>query len=143
MKYKKPLPLTHLLTSHLLTSPKEDKMRTHKDLDVWKNGVELVKKIYATTSDFPKEEMYGLTSQIRRSAISIPSNIAEGSARNSTREFIQFLYFALGSTAELETQLLISKDLGYLKDLSVFKDLEKIKVQLVNLIKSLKNKIGE
>jgi four helix bundle protein len=69
-------------------------MRTHKDLDVWKNGVELVKKIYVATSDFPKEEMYGLTSQIRRSAVSIPSNIAEGSARNSTREFIQFLYVA-------------------------------------------------
>jgi four helix bundle protein len=118
-------------------------MRTHKDLDVWKNGVELVKKIYAATSDFPKEEIYGLTSQIRRSAVSIPSNIAEGSARNGTREFIQFLYVALGSTAELETQLLISKDLGYLKDLSIFEDLEKIKVQLVNLIKSLKNKIGE
>jgi four helix bundle protein len=118
-------------------------MRTHKDLDVWKNGVYLVKIIYVATSDFPKEEMYGLTSQIRRSAVSIPSNIAEGSAKNSTREFIQFLYVALGSTAELETQLLISKDLGYLKDLSVFKDLEKVKIQLINLIKALKNKISE
>ncbi|MBX0312316.1 MAG: four helix bundle protein [Sulfurihydrogenibium sp.] len=118
-------------------------MRTHRDLDVWKNGIELVKKIYAVTSDFPKEEIYGLTSQIRRSVVSIPSNIAEGSARNGTREFIQFLYIALGSVAELETQLIISKELGYLKDLSVFEDLEKIKVQLINLIKSLKKKSEE
>jgi four helix bundle protein len=100
----------------------------------------LVKKIYATTSDFPKEEVYGLTSQIRRNAISIPSNIAEGSARNDTKEFIQFLYIALGSVAELETQLIISKDLGYLKDLSLFEGLGKIKAQLINLIKALKNK---
>jgi four helix bundle protein len=100
-------------------------MRTYKDLDVWKNEVELVKKIYTTTLDFPKEEMYGLTSQIRRSDISIPSNIAEGSARNGTKEFIQFLYIALGSAAELETQLIISKDLGYLKDLSLSEDLGK------------------
>jgi len=108
-------------------------MRTYKDLDVWKNGVELVKKIYATTSDFLKEEMHGLTSQKRKSAISIPSYIAEGSARNGTKEFIQFPYIALGSAAELETQLIISKDLGYLKDLSLFEDLWKIKAQLINL----------
>jgi four helix bundle protein len=115
-------------------------MRTYKKLDVWKSGVELVKKVYIATSGFPKEEMYGLTSQIRRSAISIPSNIAESSARNSTKEFIQFLYIALGSAAELETQLIISKDLGFLRDLSLFEDLEKIKAQFVNLIKVLKNR---
>ena len=115
-------------------------MRTYKELDVWKNGVELVKKVYIITSDFPKEEVYGLTSQIRRSAISIPSNIAEKSARNSTKEFIQFLYIALGSAAELETQLIISKDLGFLKDLSLFEDLEKIKAKAINLIKVLKNR---
>jgi four helix bundle protein len=115
-------------------------MRTYKELDVWKNGVELVKKVYIATSGFPKEEMYGLTSQIRRSVVSIPSNIAEGSARNSTGEFIQFLYIALGSAAELETQLIITKDLGFLKDLSLFEDLEKIKAQLINLIKVLKNR---
>jgi four helix bundle protein len=69
-------------------------MRTHEELDVWKNGAELVKKVYIATSGFPKEEMYGLTSQIRRSVVSIPSNIAEGSARKSTKEFIQFLYVA-------------------------------------------------
>jgi len=81
-------------------------VKTHRDLDVWKNRIELVKKIYILTKDFPKEEIYTLTSQIRRSAISIPSNIAEGAARNSKKEFIQFLYIALGSAAELETQLI-------------------------------------
>jgi four helix bundle protein len=118
-------------------------MRTHRNLDVWKNGIELVKKVYVATSEFPKEEIYGLVSQIRRSAVSIPSNIAEGSARNNTKEFIQFLCIALGSASELETQLIIAKELGYLKDLSVFEDLEKIKAQLINLIRTLKNKIGE
>jgi four helix bundle protein len=115
-------------------------MRTHKDLNVWKNSMALAEKIYRLTSDFPKEEMYGLTSQIRRSAVSIPSNIAEGSARNGTKEFIQFLYIALGSVAELETQLILSKNLGFLTDLSVFKDLEEIRSQLINLIKALKVK---
>ena len=115
-------------------------VKTHRDLDVWKNGIELVKKIYILTKDFPKEEIYTLTSQIRRSAISIPSNIAEGAARNSKKEFIQFLYIALGSAAELETQLNVAKELGYIKDLNIFDDFEKLKIQLIGLIKYLKNK---
>ena len=113
---------------------------THRDLDVWKNGIELVKKIYILTKDSPKEEIYTLTSQIRRSAISIPSNIAEGAARNSKKEFIQFLYIALGSAAELETQLNVAKELGYIKDLNIFDDFEKLKIQLIGLIKYLKNR---
>jgi len=112
-------------------------VKTHRDLDVWKNGIELVKKIYILTKDFPKEEIYTLTSQIRRSAISIPNNIAEGAARNSKKEFIQFLYIALGSAAELETQLIVAKELGYIKDLNIFDDLE---AQLIGLIKYLKNR---
>ena len=115
-------------------------MKTHKDLNVWKNSMALAEKIYLITNDFPKEELYGLTSQIRRSAVSIPSNIAEGFARNSTKELIQFLYIASGSISELETQLLLSKNLGFLTDLSVFKDLERIRAGLLNLIKTLKNK---
>jgi four helix bundle protein len=115
-------------------------VKTHRDLDVWKNGIELVKKIYILTKDFPKEEIYTLTSQIRRSAISIPSNIAEGAARNSKKEFIQFLYIALGSAAELETQLIVAKELGYIKDLNIFNDFEKLKIQLIGLIKYLKNR---
>jgi len=114
-------------------------VKTHRDLDVWKNGIELVKRIYVLTSNFPKEEIHTLTSQIRRSAISIPSNIAEGAARNSKKEFLQFLYIALGSAAELETQLILAKELSYMKDLNIFDDLEKLKIQLLDLIKYLKN----
>lgn len=89
---------------------------THKTLDAWKHSMELTVDIYTVTKGFPKEELYGLTNQIRRCAISIPSNIAEGCARQSAKETIQFLYVALGSTAELETQLLISQSLNYIKD---------------------------
>jgi four helix bundle protein len=113
-------------------------MKTHKDLDVWKDGIELVKLIYNLTSSFPKEEMYGLTSQIRRSGVSIPSNIAEGAARKSKKEFVQFLYIALGSIAELETQLIISKELGYIHDLKIFDDLERLKAKLLGLIRYVK-----
>ena len=115
-------------------------IRTHKDLDVWKESILLVKDIYEISSNFPKEEIYGLTLQIRRSATSIPSNIAEGAARNTKKEFLQFLYIALGSLSELETQLIIAKELDYLKSGSIFGYLERIKYQLIGLIRYLKNK---
>ena len=83
---------------------------THKDLAVWKKSMDLVTDVYELTSKFPREEQFGLTNQMRRSAVSVPSNIAEGAARNSTKEFIQFLYYSLSSLSELETQLLISKN---------------------------------
>ena len=86
----------------------------HKDLEVYKESMEMVTLIYKITKEFPAEEKYGLTSQIRRAAISIPSNIAEGSARKSTKEYIQFLYHSLGSAAEVETQLELSKRLGFI-----------------------------
>ena len=82
-------------------------MKTHKDLDAWKNSIDLATDIYKTTKDFPKDEQFGITSQIRRSAISIPSNIAEGAGRKHNKEFIQFLFIAIGSLSELETQLII------------------------------------
>lgn len=91
-------------------------MKTHKDLDVWIISVELVTEIYQLTSDFPKEEIFGLTNQIRRASISIPSNIAEGAARNYNKEFIQFLYIALGSQQELDTQLIIAKNLRFISE---------------------------
>ena len=118
-------------------------MPTHKDLDVWKNSIELVTIIYKMTENFPKEEQYGLISQIRRSAVSLPSNISEGAGRNHDNEFVQFLYIALGSLSELETQLIISNNLSMLttKD---FKELEEriklIRSQLAGLIKYLKGK---
>jgi len=90
-------------------------VNSYKDLIVWKKSIQLVKGVYKATENFPPNEVYGLTSQIRRSAVSIPSNIAEGFARRNLGEYRQFLYIAFGSGAELETQLLISKELGYLK----------------------------
>ncbi len=85
----------------------------HKELDVWKKGVDLVELIYKVSSSFPDDERFGLISQIRRSAISIPSNIAEGSARKSDKELLQFISIALGSLSELETQYIIAIRLGF------------------------------
>ncbi|MBN2135613.1 MAG: four helix bundle protein [Acidobacteria bacterium] len=115
-------------------------MMTHKDLEVWKLGIDLVEKIYQVTREFPKEEIYGLTSQIRRAGISIPSNIAEGAARKNTKEYIQFLYIALGSLSELETQLVISQRLNYIDSDSIFEDVEKLRRKLLNLIKYMNSK---
>lgn len=83
-------------------------MKTHKDLEVYKNSIDFVTEIYSITKLFPKEESYGLTSQLRRAVISIPSNIAESAARGYDKEFIHFLYIAHGSLAEIETQLIIA-----------------------------------
>ena len=89
-------------------------MRPHEKLDVWKKAVEMVTTVYGVTGTFPAEEKFGLTSQIRREGVSIPANIAEGAARQSDKEFCQFLSVAQGSASELETELLIAKNLGYL-----------------------------
>lgn len=118
-------------------------MKTHKDLDIWKYSVDFVNEVYNLTSTFPKEELYALTSQIKRSAVSIPSNIAEGAARNSNKENIQFLYISLGSCAELETQLIIAKNLGYFKNDNIFDGINKIRKMLLGLIKYNKNKVSD
>lgn len=115
-------------------------MKTHKDLDVWKSSIDLVEAIYAMTQKYPKEEMYGLTNQIRRSAVSIPSNIAEGAARNSNKEYIQFLYTSLGSLSELETQLIIAQKLNYPIQTNIFEELERIRKMLIKLIQYQKTK---
>jgi four helix bundle protein len=86
----------------------------YTQLRVWKQAVDLVLKVYRTTQSFPKSELYGLTNQIRRSAVSVPSNIAEGKGRSSDREFALFLSHARGSLLELETQLLVAAKLGYI-----------------------------
>jgi four helix bundle protein len=93
--------------------------RSYKDLEVWKLSIELVKEIYRITEKFPPSEIYGLTNQMRRAAVSIPSNIAEGQERNSAKEFRQFLAIALGSVAEIETQLIIAKEIHYLTEAEV------------------------
>jgi four helix bundle protein len=109
-----------------------------QDLLVWQKAMNLVIQIYDVTRRFPKEELFGLTSQIRRAAVSIPSNIAEGQGRLSRGEFRQFLGNARGSMAELETQLLIAEHLGYLQNAeSLFRDLAEVGRMLNGLISSL------
>jgi four helix bundle protein len=107
-------------------------------LRIWQKGIEVVKDIYILTKKFPKEELYGLTSQMRRSAVSIPSNIAEEFRRYHNKEYKQFLYIALGSCAELETQLIIANELDYIKETDKIELIDKIKyicrmtVKLIN-----------
>jgi len=116
-------------------------MKSHKDLDVWKKSMELVTNIYRLTRGFPQEEQYGLSSQIRRSAISIPSNIAEGAARNSDKEYKHFLYISLGSASELETQLLIAENLGFLNvESNLQHDISAIRKMLTGLISYVNKK---
>lgn len=117
-------------------------VRTHKDLNVWKKSVDFVTNIYGVTDKFPKAEMFGLTSQIRRAAISIPSNIAEGATRKHKKEFRQFLYIALSSAAEVDTQLIIANNLGFLdkdKKETLQFELTSISKMLQGLIKSITN----
>jgi four helix bundle protein len=93
----------------------EKKTQSYKDLVVWQKGIALAKLIYTITAKFPAEEKFGLVSQMRRAAVSIPSNIAEGQARHTTGEFVQFISHAEGSVAELETQLILGIELGFAK----------------------------
>jgi four helix bundle protein len=114
-------------------------MKDYKELEVWKKGILLVLAIYETIKKLPKDERYALSDQIKRAAISIPSNIAEGATRQSTKEFIQFLYIALGSASELETQIIIAEKLGYIKNEEVlFSNITIIRKMLNALISSLK-----
>ena len=94
-------------------SSSQQPIRDYKDLHVWQKGMQLAKEIYLLTGKFPSEEKFGLVSQMRRAAVSIPSNIAEGQARNTTGEFVQFISHAEGSAAEVDTQLRLSIELGY------------------------------
>lgn len=116
------------------------KVRDYKELKVWQRSFELTKEIYLITKRFPEDEKYGLMSQIRRAAVSVPSNIAEGANRGSTKEFIRFLYISIGSSAELETQLLLGEELEFLNK-SIDESKEKLQevIKMLNgLIRSLK-----
>lgn len=109
------------------TDDKRKKM-DYKELNVWKEAIKLVKITYEITAEFPKSEKYSLVSQLRRASVSIPSNIAEGSSRSSDKDYKRFVEIAIGSTLELETQLIISKELDFLdKESEVFKQLETVK----------------
>ncbi len=117
-----------------------EKIRTYRDLDIWNAGIKLVKNIYELTETFPKHEIYGLVSQMRRAAVSIPSNIAEGFRRYHNKEYRQFLYISLGSCAELETQITIVKELNYIhkdKEIVLLESLDHICRMISNLIKKL------
>lgn len=111
----------------------------HKNLEVWKRSINFVLAIYNETKRFPAEERFGLSQQMRRAAVSIPSNIAEGSARKSTNELKQFLFISLGSLAELETQVLIASKLGYSDDQSeiIQKELDEIRKMLQAIINKI------
>jgi four helix bundle protein len=116
-------------------------MKTHKDLEVWQRSIVFVTNIYKITNAFPVEEKFGLCSQLRRAAVSIPSNIAEGAARNGKPEFKQFLYIALASAAEIETQLFIAKNLNFILEeekSTLISELNSISKMIQGLIKSLK-----
>ncbi len=118
------------------------KVKTHRDLDVWKVSMDFVADLYRIMEIFPRQEKFGLVPQIRRASVSICSNIAEGAARNHPKEFMQFLYISLGSVAEIETQLEISKRLGYLKTIdSEMEILNRLRRMLVNLIQAIKRKL--
>jgi four helix bundle protein len=119
-------------------------MRPHEKLALWKRAVEFVVKLYKVTSHFPKEEKFGLTSQIRRAGVSVPANIAEGAARQSDKEFLHFLSNAQGSASELSTELLIASKLGYLttKEYSeVMSELDHIGRMLFGLSKNVKTRL--
>lgn len=116
------------------------KIKSYKNLNIWKRSMVAVEDIYKITKNFPKEEMYGLASQSRRSAISIPSNIAEGFARFSNKEYRQFLFISLGSCAELSTQIIIALRLGYLKNKEanqLLDEIDEIGKMTMSLIKKL------
>jgi len=116
------------------------KIKTYRDLDICNSGLGLVKDIYKLTEKFPEHEAYGLVSQMRRSAISIPSNVAEGFRRHHNNEYKQFLYISLGSCAELETQITIAKELKYIqkdKEAVLLERLDHICRMISNLLKKL------
>lgn len=115
-------------------------IKNFKDLEIWQIGQEIAVEVYRLTKGFPQNEIFGIIAQMRRSAVSIPSNIAEGYNRQYKTEFKQFLYIALGSCAELETQTIISKNLGYCKDIEYTTLSNKI-LKESRMIRSLTNKI--
>ena len=118
-------------------------LKNYKDLLVWQKGYQLCLNIYKETRTFPKDEQYILVPQIRRAAVSIPSNAAEGYGRKTTKEYIQFLYIAYGSLCELETQILLSSDLGYLGEdryRLIQGAIEEVERMLKALIRSLEGK---
>ncbi len=115
--------------------------RSYKDLVVWQKGIALAKLVYQLTKNFPSEEKFGLVAQMRRAAVSIPSNIAEGQARHTTGEFIQFISHAEGSVAELDTQLILSIELKFCRDVGAEAAFELI-AELRRMLNALRRKLA-
>lgn len=120
-------------------------MRPHEKLDVWKKAIDFVVEVYKATEDWPKEEKFGLTSQVRRASVSVPANISEGAARSSNKEFAYFLSNAQGSASEVETELWIAYRLGYLSEAklpSLRARHDDIGRMLIGLTRKVRSKIG-
>jgi four helix bundle protein len=115
-------------------------VKDYRELIVWQKAMDLVEHVYLTTKNFPREELYGLTSQIRRASVSIPSNIAEGQARRTTKDFLHFLAVSYGSLKEVETQVLIAERLGYIPKEGAFHSLELTK-EVAQLLSGLTNSL--
>lgn len=118
------------------------KISGYRDLIVWQKSMDLVQEVYSLTDLFPREEVFGLTSQMRRASVSIPSNIAEGRLRGHIKEFRHFLLNAYGSGAELETQIEISKRLGKTKKLD-YSNIDKLLLEVMKMLNSIINKLGK
>lgn len=116
-------------------------MHKYKELEIWNQSIKLTMSVYKLTKDFPDDEKFGLTSQIKRAAVSIASNIAEGAGRNSDKEFNQFLGIAMGSTFEVETQLILAENLAFLSQDQIKSPLQEVS-ELVKMTKSLQNKLS-
>ena len=115
--------------------------RSHRSLKAWQKAIELVERVYAETKTFPKEEMFGLTSQMRRAAVSVPANIAEGAARSGTKELARFLSIAEASLSELDTHVEISLRLGYLRNDGLLNEIDAVAGLLLGLSASVKKKL--
>lgn len=111
-------------------------MATHKDLTVWKKSMNLSILVYKFTHQFPKEELFGLSAQMRRASVSIPSNIAEGHGRNSDKELVRFLFYSLGSASELETQIILSNKLNFLNE-EKFNQLNELNNEIIKMLVAL------
>lgn len=125
----------------VITSGMKTNTRSYKDLVVWQKGIALAKLVYSMTRTFPSEEKFGLIAQMRRAAVSVPSNIAEGQARHTTGEFIQFLSHAEGSVAELDTQLILAVELGFCRDADAAPPFQLVE-ELRRMLNTLRRKLA-
>jgi len=117
------------------------KIKSYKDLLIWQKGIEITEKVYLTTNNFPENELFSLTNQIRRTSVSISSNIAEGFGRNSTKSYMNFLKISRGSLYELETQLIIADRLNYISDNELLKSINDLLSEEGKMINSYINKL--